>query len=179
MGFVKGSSNSSLDPLFNSVGIICWSIDPRECNNSTPAASGDFHAGVVWLPAGTKIANLSEYAKTAGVAITHAWLAIYDANLNLVAQTADNPTAFQATGWITVPLVASYTTPAAGIYYLADLISATTTMPGTLNGPVIADQPAAILPGAVPLSFKDTGLSALPTPPAKIGGSTVHCMLAT
>lgn len=168
------------DPLFAAAGILAWSIDPRVCVNSTPAASGDFHAGAVWLPAGIKITNLAQYAKTAGTAVTHAFLGIYDNTLTRVAETADSPTAFQTTGWITLALTAPYTTPAAGLYYFADVVTATTTMPGTLNGPLIADAPAAILANGTVLSVKAPGFTALPgTMPSSPGGVTIHATVAS
>ena len=58
--------------------------------------------------------------------------AIYDKNLNLVAQTADMPASSKSanqTDWVELPLTTPYTVPASGLYYFVDLFAATGQRP--------------------------------------------------
>jgi len=74
--------------------------------------------------------------------------AIYDEDLNLVAQTADTPAAFQVTNqWAELSLTTPYTVPADGRYYFVDLLAATTTMPSIGNlGSLAPRRPATFFP---------------------------------
>jgi hypothetical protein len=85
------------------------------------------------LEEGQVIHSLAEVVDTAGAGMTHGMYAIYDADMNLVAETADTPTAFEVSNaWATLPLTTPYTVPSTGLYYLVDLLAGT-TMPTIAN----------------------------------------------
>ena len=79
-------------------------------------SSGSIHGAAVWLDQGNTISWLAELVVADGSGMTHGGFAIYDASLNLVAQTDDNPAAFQtapADSWVKLPLTTAYTAPRA------------------------------------------------------------------
>jgi hypothetical protein len=80
--------------------------------------------------------------------MTHGMYAIYNKNVNLVAQTADTPAAFAvANQWVELPLTTPYTVPSDGIYYFVDLLAAT-TIPGSGNlGFFLNTSSRSLLPG--------------------------------
>lgn len=87
----------------------------------------------VYMFAGETITNLSCVLTASGAALTTAQMAVYDANGNLLANTANATATFQgATGRITLPLTAPLVIPASGLYYLA-VLSIGTTPPGLLG----------------------------------------------
>lgn len=112
------------------LGVVAWTVDPEVATFS--ATQANTHLGAVYLSAGQTITALSVPVKTAGAGLTLGILAVYDGNFNMVAQTPNTPSAFQATGWRTVNLSASYTVPTSGLYYLGSGWFGT-TLPAVFN----------------------------------------------
>jgi hypothetical protein len=157
---------SPADGVAQGSGLVAWTVDPALMASKIQDSSGSIHGASVWLNAGDTINWLAEVVVTDGVGMTHGGLAIYDSNLNLVAQTADTPGAFQtapADSWVKLPLTASYTAPTDGIYYLVDILAGT-TMPrigiAASNSTVLNG--ASLLPTGVPRGVAASGVTSFP-----------------
>lgn len=137
--------------LAQASGLVAWTNDPALMLDDGKDTTGSIHGGSVLLTKNQVITNLSELVATAGVGMTHGMYAIYDQNLNLVAQTADTPAAFAVTDqWVQLPLTSPYTVPATGLYYFVDLLAASTTMPSIgIIGIQGATEARNTLPGGV------------------------------
>jgi len=107
--------------------------------------------------------------------------AIYDEDLNLVAQTADTPAAFQVTNqWAELSLTTPYTVPADGRYYFVDLLAATTTMPSIGNlGSLPSTSARNVLPGGIARGVNGgAGMSAFPATLTNNVSGISRCILA-
>lgn len=154
-------STAVANALAQASGFLCWTIDPAVSN--TAAIAGLVRAGAVYLAAGETIATLAVGVSVAGAALTHGQLGIYDANFNLLAETADTPAVFQATGWVALPLTVAFVVPKSGLYYLAATFSGTTgptLLGGNTNSPL--SYPAA--GGKNPRAVANNNGGALPNP---------------
>jgi hypothetical protein len=119
----------------------------------------------VWLAAGDVVHSLAEVVTSAGSGMSHGMYAIYDEDLNLVAQTADTPAAFQVTNqWVELPLTSPYTVPTSGRYYFVDLLAAT-TMPSIGNlGSLAASSSRNLLPSGIARGVNGgSGLTSFPS----------------
>lgn len=83
---------------------------------------------------GAVVTNISFKSHTTAAGTpTNWWFALYDPNFNLIAQSADQGAAAWGTFTAkTLALTAPYTIPAAGVYYAAIMVKATT--PPSLDG---------------------------------------------
>jgi hypothetical protein len=158
---------NTADPVAQGSGLVAWTVDPALMATKIVDSSGSIHGASIWLDQGDTINWLAELVVTDGSGMTHGGFAIYDANLNLVAQTADTPTAFQtapADSWVKLPLTSSYTAPSSGIYYLVDLLAGT-TIPrigiAASNSAVLTG--ASLLPTGVPRGVAQSGVSSFPS----------------
>jgi hypothetical protein len=162
-------------------GLVAWTADPAQILQSGVDSNGSIHGASVLLTAGQVITSLAELVATAGVAMTHGMFAIYDGNLNLVAQTADTPAAFEVTNqWAELSLTSAYTVPSTGRYYFVDLLAAATSMPAIGNiGSLSATSARNILPGGVPRGVNGgSGLSAFPATLTNAGSGISRCIVA-
>jgi hypothetical protein len=92
------------------------------------------------LPAGLVATNLAFHiGTTAEAGGSHGWYALLDANLNVLAVTADQTgaTFFAASTFTPLPLASRFVVPQTGLYYAALCITAT-TMPTVGSGANIA-----------------------------------------
>ena len=147
-------SQSASDQLAQASGLVAWTIDPALVSTKIIDTSGSIHGASVWLDQGDTINWLAELVVNNGSGMTDGGFAIYDSNLNLVAQTNDTPTAFQTAhtdSWVKLPLTSPYTAPTSGLYYLVDLLAGT-----TLPRIGIAANNSSVLTGAMLLP---TGVS--------------------
>jgi hypothetical protein len=123
---------SDPNALAEASGLVAWTADPGLITTRMTNTSGSIHGGSVYLEQGDQIHWLAEFLLADGSGMTHGAYAIYDSNLNLVAQTADTPSAFETapvgtTGaWVELPLTSTYTVPASGLYYFVDFVAGTT-----------------------------------------------------
>jgi hypothetical protein len=154
-------SPSASDPLAQGSGVVAWTIDPALVSTKILDSSGSIHGASVWLDQGDTINWLAEIVVNNGSGMTDGGFAIYDSNLNLVAQTNDTPAAFQTAhtdSWVKLPLTSPFTAPASGLYYLVDLLAGT-TLPrigiAANNSSVLTG--AMLLPTGVPRGIKGSG----------------------
>ncbi len=115
-GPVGPQGPSAVNALAQSLGLVAWTSDPALVSASITDSSGSIHGAAVWLNKGDTVSWLSELVVSAGSGMTHGGFAIYDNDLDLLAQTADSPSAFQtaaADSWVKLPLTSPYTAPRA------------------------------------------------------------------
>jgi hypothetical protein len=124
--------------------------------------------------------HLSELVTSAGAGMTHGAYAIYDSNLNLVAQTADTPAAFQVSNqWVELPLTSPYTVPSTGLYYFVDLLASGTTMPTIgIVGSQSATSARTTLPSGTPELIHVSGVSAFPATITNTSSGITRCIIA-
>ncbi len=172
---------SGANELAQASGLVAWTGDPAQILQTGTDSSGSIHGASVWLEQGTVITSLAELVATAGSGMTHGMYAIYDSNLNLVAQTADSPSAFAVSNaWVELPLTSQYTAPASGRYYLVDLLAASTTMPAIGNlGSLASTSARNILPGGVARGVNGgSGLSSFPSTLSAGATGIARCIVA-
>jgi hypothetical protein len=173
---------SSANALPQASGLVAWTADPGLISTTRQDASGAIHGGSVWLNQGDTINWLAELLTVDGAGMTHAGYAIYDSQLNLVAQTADSPSAFQtarADSWVRLSLTSPFTAPTSGIYYFVDLLAGAT--PPTIG--VVESNSAMpganMLPTGIPRGVRGgDGFSAFPTVITDTNPGETRCILA-
>lgn len=130
--------------------------------------SGQMKLQAIWLNAGEKVTSLMFVSgATAMASPTHWWFALYDINLNLLGQTADQTTAaWAALTMKTLPLTAVYTVPTSGYYYVGVTTVATTTpsvMTMTVNTNITGIPPVIEGSSTSGLSAAAPAVAAAPT----------------
>jgi hypothetical protein len=170
------STTSSVDTLVSGEGLKGEAYDRALAVSAVALASGTLRAVSCSLAAGVQIASVIGGATVAGVGMTHGWYLIWDRTLALVAQTADAPASFQATGLIQVALTATYTVPATGVYLLGVLATTGTSMPtmiGSSTGGGAGTASLTTIGSGLRRQGQQAGLSAPPNPlvPADVAAS--------
>ena len=108
---------------------------------------------------------------------THAWAALYDAGGNLLQQSADQPAlAWAADTAVTFTLAAATVVAAAGVYFAALMVAATTvpTLMGKTTGR--AKAAGAILTGQKVLA-QNSGSALTTTAPSTIASPTTQAVI--
>lgn len=178
----NGQGISGFESNFGVSGTLGESIERMLCpevNSTIPSASGVLWMQAIWLTAGTTINNILWHsATTAAGTPTNYIFGLYDANRNLLAQTANQTSAAWAANTMkTVPLTSPYLVPRTGLYYIGFFMTATTIITskgGTAKtgGQLAGKDP--ILQGT-----SSTGLTtSLPNPAAAITVSTASAWCA-
>lgn len=147
--------------------------------NTTAGATGTLFMNAINLTAGQLVSNITIVsATTAQATPTNYFFALYDANRNLLAQSANQTTTVWTANTVkTLAMTTPYRIPTTGIYYIGLLQVATTiaTIAGNtakLNAAFVANAP--ILHGT-----STTGLTtALPNPAAAITAGTASIYAA-
>jgi Collagen triple helix repeat (20 copies) len=173
---------SAANALAQASGLVAWTADPALISTTRTDSSGTMHGGSVWLNQGDTINWLAELVTANGSSLTHGQFAIYDSNLQLVAQTGDNPAAFAsapADSWVKLSLTSPYTAPTSGLYYFVDFLAGATTP--TIG--VVAYNAALpgrnILPNGVPRGVRQgSGLPSLPSTLINSSTDETRCILA-
>jgi hypothetical protein len=162
----KGAKVRYPNDTLAALGLIAETF-PRTSVTATSAhTSGELRFGAIGLEAGDVLSNVIVFNNAGGVAVTLARAAIYNVStLALLASSADQSgLAWGAASWKTLPLSASLTIPATGLYYVGVLFVAGTgpTMAGapSLFGADVVSPPN----NAVQICGRQTGLAALPNP---------------
>jgi hypothetical protein len=145
-------------------------------------SSNSIHGAAAWLNQGDTVNWLAELLVADGSGMTHGAFAIYDANLNLVAQTDDTPSAFQtapADSWVKLPLTSPYTASTSGLYYLVDLLAGS-TIPriGIVASSASVLTGANLLPTGAPRAVAASNVSAFPSILTNRGSGLTRCVLA-
>jgi hypothetical protein len=177
------AGTSAANALAQSLGLVAWTSDPALISTSITDSSGSIHGAALWLNQGDTINWLAELVVTDGSGMTHGAFAIYDDDLNLVAQTSDSPSAFQtapADSWVKLSLTDPYTAPKSDLYYVVDLLAGS-----TIPKIGIVASNSSVLPGANLLPTGrprgiggGTGFSAFPPTLANKGSGLTRCILA-
>jgi hypothetical protein len=176
------AGSSAANALAQASGLVAWTSDPALISTTRTDSSGTMHGGSVWLNQGDTINWLAELVTANGSALTHGAFALYDSNLQLVAQTPDNPGAFANAPpdtWVKLSLTSPYTAPASGLYYLVDFLAGATT---PTIGVVTANSALPgrnILPNGVARGVRaGSGLSAIPSTLTNTSTDETRCILA-
>lgn len=110
-------------------------------------STGVLNMYAISLPQGILVSAISILAgTTAESSGTHAWLALFDLNRNLLGQGTDNTgaAAVGASALFTQSLQTAYTTTYSGLYYIGFNVTATT--PNTLMGAISATAATNVAP---------------------------------
>ena len=149
--------------------------------NTTAGATGTLFMQAIYLRAGMLVSNITIASATTAVATpTNGFYALYDANRNLLAQSANQGAAAWAANTVrTLAMTTPYRVPTSGIYYIGLLQVATTI--ATIKGGTA--KTGGQLAGAVPIlhGTSTTGLTtALPNPAAAItvGTATIYASVS-
>jgi len=147
--------------------------------NTTAPASGTLAMMAIYLTAGQLVSNITmSSATTAAGTPTNYFFALYDANRNLLAQSANQTTTAWAANTVkTLAMTTAYRVPTSGLYYIGYFMTATTV--ATLKGGTA--RTGGQLANAAPIIYgtSTTGLTtALPNPAAAITGTTASLYAA-
>jgi len=177
------AGTSAANALAQALGLVAWTSDPALMTASIVDASGSIHGAAVWLNQGDTVNWLAELVVADGAGMTHGAFAIYDDDLELVAETDDTPSAFQtapADSWVTLSLSSPYTAPKSGLYYFADLLAgATIPRIGIVASSASVLTGANVLPGGLPRGIgSGSGFAAFPATLTNKGSGLSRCILA-
>jgi hypothetical protein len=174
------AGQDSTNGLAQASGLVAWTVDPGLVVATSTDSSGSIHGASVWLASGQVISDLSELVTSAGSGMTHGAYAVYDSNLNLVAQTADTPAAFQVSSqWVELPLTSPYTVPSTGRYYFVDFLAAATTMPTVgVAGSNSTTAARTTLPGGAARLIHVSGAASFPATLTNTTSGLTRCILA-
>lgn len=147
--------------------------------NTTAGASGTLFMQAIYLKAGQLVSNITIASATTAIGTpTNQFYALYDANRNLLAQSANQTTAAWAANTVrTLAMTTPYRVPTSGLYYIGLLQVATTI--ATIKGGTA--KTGGQLAAAVPIlhGTSTTGLTtALPNPAAAITAGTASIYAA-
>lgn len=147
--------------------------------NTTVGASGTLFMQAIYLKAGQLISNITlASATTAAGTPTNYAFGLYDANRNLLANTANQTTTAWAANTVkTLALTSPYRVPTSGLYYIGYYMTATTV--ATMKGGTA--KTGGQLASAAPIlhGTSSTGLTtALPNPAAAITAGTASIYAA-
>lgn len=141
--------------------------------NTTAGASGTLFLQAIYLKAGTLISNITAWSATTAAATTsNLFFALYDKNLALLAQSANQGAyTWAANSAKTLAMTTAYRVTTSGLYYIGVMQAATTI--ATLKGGTA--KTGGQLAAATPVlhGTSTTGLTtAMPNPAAAITGGT-------
>ena len=170
----QGAEYNYAGPPVSNLGITNTLAEtmPREtCPevNTTAGATGTLFMQAIYLKAGQLVSNITIASATTAIGTpTNQFYALYDANRNLLAQSANQTTTAWAANTVrTLAMTTPYRVPTSGLYYIGLLQVATTI--ATIKGGTA--KTGGQLAGAVPIlhGTSTTGLTtALPNPAAAI-----------
>lgn len=168
-------------PNLGITGTLAETMPRETCPevNTTAPASGTLAMQAIYLTAGTLVSNITiASATTAAGTPTNYFFALYDANRNLRAQSANQTTTAWAANTVkTLAMTTPYRVPTSGQYYIGYFMTATTV--ATLKGGTA--RTGGQLANTAPIIYgtSTTGLTtALPDPAAAITGTTASIYAA-
>jgi hypothetical protein len=147
--------------------------------NTTAPASGTLGMMAIYLTVGQLVSNITlSSATTAANTPTNYFFALYDANRNLLAQSANQTTTAWAANTVkTLAMTTAYRVPTSGLYYIGYMMTATTV--ATLKGGTA--RTGGQLANTAPIIYgtSTTGLTTtLPATAAAITGTTASLYAA-
>ena len=152
-------------------GLLAWTFDlaMTSNNNNKPSATGAVNFCRMYVPTATSVTNILMTILTAGATLTAGqnFAALYDQNGNLIGTTADQSTAWQSTGLMTMALAGGPFTVGPGYIYVGFWVNGTTA-PGFLR--TAASTGAEINVGLTSTTYRfGSGGVATTTAPATVG----------
>lgn len=180
----QGGEYTYAGPPFTNLGatgVIAETIPRELCPevNTTAGATGTLFLQAIYLKAGQVVSSITIWsATTAAGTPTNGFFALYDANRNLVAQSANSTTeAWAANSAKTKAMTTPYKVPTSGLYYVGLLQVATTIATIKGGNARTGGQLAAAAPTLAGTS--STGLTTtLPNPAAAITAGTASIYAA-
>lgn len=162
-------------------GTIAETIPRELCPevNTTAGASGTLFLQAIYLTAGQTVSNITFWsATTAAGTPTNGFFALYDANRNLLAQSANFTTeAWGSNSKKTKAMTSPYRIPTSGLYYIGLLQVATTI--ATIKGGTAKTGGQLAAAGPTLHGTSNTGLTTtLPNPANAITGGTANLYAA-
>ncbi len=168
-GLLTRDPNGGVFPLIAgpetaaTTGALAESVPRTQVSASSAFTSGNLLIQSVFLPAGVSVGHIGfGTGTTAGVTMTHWWVALLDNTYKQQAHSTDQTSgAIAASTWFNLAMATPFVTAYSGTYYLALTIAAT-TMPTILQSGVT---PAAQFwtgtsaPTPVPNGVSSTGLT--------------------
>jgi hypothetical protein len=145
-----------------------------EVNSVIPTLSGTLFMQAIYLKAGQVVSNISIWsATTAAGTPTNCIFGLYDANRNLLAQSANQTTtAWAANTERKLAMTTAYKVPTSGLYYIGFFVAAT-TIP-TCKGGTAKTGGQLAAAGPILHGTSTTGLTTtLPNPAAAITAGLV------
>lgn len=143
-GMVSGGSPASLDyvatqaPLYANLadppagagiaGHIAETIPASAATAALTMTTGSASIAAIRLVQGQVVGNAGFVTSTtAGVTMTHWWVALLDSSYIVRAVSADQTSgAIGASAWFTLPFAAAYTAATTGVYFIGVMIAAST-----------------------------------------------------
>lgn len=130
-------------------GLIAESFNRQGGGSSGVTVSGQAAFHGVGLLAGDVITKAVVIIGAAGSGVTLSKVGLYDSAGNRLAVSADQGVSWETIGKKEISFISPYTIPVSGWYYLAFIVTATTTQPSMLrNATILYNQ--AIGTGSVP-----------------------------
>jgi hypothetical protein len=169
-------------PAGGTAGICLGETIPRwgMSSGALGFTSGTLYMTAIYLPVGVTVTKLGwSSGNNAATSPTHQWLALFDNNRNMLANTADQTTAAIASSTpyqysiaaTAAGAASSFTTTYAGLYYFGILLTAT-TMPllsGALSGVTLLQALSPVYCGS---SSAETSPPSYPFQASAIAAST-------
>lgn len=145
------------------LGVKDWTIDPTFTwqTGTQLMTGGSVYYTAIGLAEGDVVTNIIVPVSTQGSGVTLSKAGLYDSALTLLASSADQGTAWQSTGKKVCALASPYTVTSTGLYYLAVIATASTTLPTLIRGTNNATGNAVIGSGPKP-AFDEPSQSDLP-----------------
>lgn len=169
----KRSHGPSTSSQTTGQGLVSQNFDRQAAANQSIMIGGTAYVMMVSLKDGDTIGNVYVQGATAGSGTTLFKAGIYSADgATLYASSASQHTQFDSSGGAvkTIPLSASWTAPADGIYAVVIVATATTTMPTLQRGFTHAGV-MRIGSAAPPYAVAGTALTDLPAAPVTFANS--------
>jgi hypothetical protein len=152
-------------------GFLIETYDLGSVDTGIVLSGGNMAVTAVGVPAGTTLTGMATFCTT-GVALTHAWYALYDQTLALVRQSADTPAQFSASNvFQSLNFTAQLVTTVDALYYCAFLpVGASPTVMHKGIGVAAASGPFG---ANAYRAANQTGLATLPNPLVPATSSSV------
>ncbi len=133
-------------------------------NGGSRLTGGTVYLVAIGLVSGDIVTNILANIASAGTGTTLSKVGLYDSSGNRLARSADQGSAWNTVGSYTIALTAPYTVTSTGLYYLAVIATASSTVPALWSTVIsgVGDIPFA--GGSAPWAVgTSTGLSDLPS----------------
>lgn len=146
--------------------LVAWTYDPAHAWGSSTTSAGVVQLSQLIVRQPATVTNLIVDVSTGGTGLTSGgnWAGLYNSSGTLLSATADQTTPWGSAGAKTMALTSAQAV-AAGVYYLALLSNASTTLPAFARGSVLSTSTlnAGVTASAPRYATSGSGLSTLPS----------------